>query len=100
MTEGAPLALLIEQCLSETEARIQRLGDATVSSMFHSIRAQLLFMREVVADQQTPSIEDANRLTLGVIAVREFEDTDPAYCDLLCDAAFRFRALAQRPERW
>lgn len=100
-TPTSDLGALIEGALRETDRRLgagpEAAGADPVLAMLTSIRRQLQFMAAVVAAGPTPTVEQANGLTLGVIAVREFEADDPAYCDLLCEAAFRFKCLATGP---
>lgn len=99
MTDG--LGPLIEAARRETDRRLGTRPGAegvdAVGAMLASIERQLRFMAEVVSSGAPPTVDQANSLTLGVIAVREFEADDPAYCDLLCEATFRFRALATGP---
>ncbi|MEZ5407137.1 MAG: immunity protein Tsi6 family protein [Acidimicrobiales bacterium] len=101
MTDG--LGPLIEAARRETDRRLGARPEAAghaldpVHAMLASIDRQLRFMAGVVASGEAPTMEQVNGLTLGVIAVREFEVDDPAYCDLLCDAAFLFKALATGP---
>lgn len=97
------LGSLIEAAQRETDRRLgptrpPPAGADGVHRMLTSIRAQLDFMAGVVASGSPPTVEQVNRLTLGVIAVREYEADDLAYCDLLCEAVYRFKALLQRPD--
>lgn len=97
-TPTTELGALTEAALRATDRRLATWAEPTgvdaVRAMLASIESQLRFMAEVVASGSSPTVEQANSLTLGVIAVREFEADDPAYCDLLCEAAFRFKGLA------
>lgn len=98
MPAAAPangLGALLEAALRETDRRLRARPGAPadpVQAMLASIERQLRFMAGVVASGASPTAEQANGLTLGVISVREFEADDPAYGDLLCEAAFRFKA--------
>lgn len=88
-----PLLAMIDHALQMTEDRLARTPAGTsVHAMFGSIRAQLRFMRDTAAAGLTPTPETKNRLTLGVIAIREFETTDPEYADALTAAVHRFRS--------
>lgn len=95
-TPTTELGALIEAARRETDRRLGAgpVGADPVHAMLAAIKRQLRYMAGVVAAGPTPSVDQANSLTLGVIAVREFEADDPAYCDLLCEAAFRFKSLA------
>ncbi len=93
MTADAGLLALLDRALAMTEDRSRGIPvDTSVHAMFASLRRQLDAMRAEVAAGEVMTVEQRNSLTLGVIAVREFEADDPEYCDVLCDAVFRFRA--------
>ncbi len=81
---GDGLGPLIEAARRETDRRLSACPEAAGADAVHAMMA-------------SPTVEQVNSLTLGVIAVREFEADEPAYCDLLCEAAFRFKALAAGP---
>jgi len=90
----AEVAALVEQALAMTEERLGRLPAGSVHDMFSSIRNQLEFMHRTADAGSVPSVAERNSLSLGVIAVREFEITDAAYCDAICDAVYAFEKLA------
>src|SRR6185369_3667949 len=85
------LPALVDRALQMTEDRLAKAPAGSTHSMYSSIRNQLRFMKETIAAGKSASIEDKNRLTLHVIAVREFEDSDPDYCDALTNAAYLFK---------
>lgn len=89
------IGLVVEYAQVLTDVRIAGTpSGSSVHVMLGSIRAQLSFLADGVAASKPLTIEDVNRLTLGLIAVRELEDTDPEYCDALTFVAFRAKALA------
>lgn len=89
-----PVMDLIDKALRLTEDRLARVPAGTPThNMFGSIRTQLAFMHDTVAAGRAPTVDDKNRLTLGVIAVREFEDNDPDYCNALTEAVYQFKKL-------
>jgi hypothetical protein len=83
----------IDEAMRMTGERLAGIPASTVRDMLASIRNQLRFMRETIDAGRLPTIEEKNRLTLGVIAVRELETTDPEYCDAITRAAFAFKQL-------
>lgn len=91
---SAEAAALIERALAMTEERLGRLPAGALHDMFSSIRNQLEFMRRTADAGSVPTVAERNILSLGVIAVREFETTDVAYCDAICDAVYAFEKLA------
>lgn len=82
----------VDHALEMTDARLAALP-FEARAMLSSVRNQLVFMRDVVASGRCPTTAEKNALSLGVIAVRELEDTDPAFCDALTGALFEFRKL-------
>ncbi|MBP8810623.1 MAG: hypothetical protein KBG48_27980 [Kofleriaceae bacterium] len=89
----AQVATLIDTALTMTEERLAAAPGGPTQAMFGSIRNQLVFMRDTVADGRSPTTPEKNSLSLGVIAVREFETSDLTYCDAICDAVFQFKKL-------
>ncbi len=89
------IGLVVEYARVLTDVRVACTpSGSSVRLMLGSIRAQLSFLADAVAAGKPLTIEEVNRLTFGVIAVREFEDTDPEFCDALTFVAFRAKALA------
>jgi hypothetical protein len=89
-----PMLATIDKALRMTDERLARIpAGSSVHNMFGSIRAQLEFMRDTVAAGRSPTTDEKNRLTLGVIGVREFENDDPDYSAALADAAYEFKKL-------
>lgn len=85
------LPALIDRALQMTEERLADAPAGSMHGMYSSIRNQLRFMKDTIAAGTLASIEDKNRLTLHVIAVREFDTSDPDYCGALCNAAYLFK---------
>ncbi|MEZ5408416.1 MAG: immunity protein Tsi6 family protein [Acidimicrobiales bacterium] len=90
----AEAAALAERALAMTEERLGRLPAGALHDMHSSIRLQLEFMHRTAAAGGVPTVAEKNSLSLGVIAVREFESTDVTYCDAICDAVYAFEKLA------
>jgi hypothetical protein len=89
-----PMLALIDEALRLTEERLAPIpAGSSVHNMYASIRTQLEFMRDTVAAGRSPTTDEKNRLTLGVIAVRELEADDPAYAGALTDAVYEFKKL-------
>jgi hypothetical protein len=57
------------------------------------IRPQLDFISRFLKENQVPTMEDRTRLTIGVLAVRNFDDSDPEYSNWL-------KALNYAFENW
>lgn len=85
------LPALIDRALQMTEERLADAPAGSIHGMYSSIQNQLRFMRDTIAAGKLASIEDKNRLTLHVIAVRELDTTDPEYSGALCNAAYLFK---------
>ncbi len=87
-------SLSIANALAMTEERMASLPhDTVVWNMFASVRNQLCFMRDVIEAGRIPTLAEKNSLNLGVIAIREFETTDPGDCDAICEAVLLFKNL-------
>lgn len=89
----AEVSARVDAALKMTEARLARLPAGSVRDMLASIRNQLRFMRETIDSGRSPTADEKNRLTLGVIAVRELETNDPDYADAITLAVFDFKQL-------
>lgn len=87
------VAASVDRARAMTDERLAAAPPGSVRTMFTSIRDQLESMRQTLASGASPAVDDINRLTLGVVAVREFEATDLVYCDAVCDAVFGFKKL-------
>jgi hypothetical protein len=87
------LITAVENALVMTQQRRTGVSDGLTHAMYTSIHNQLQFMHHTVASGAVPTLEEKNRLTLGVIAVREFETPDVEYCDALCNVVFDFKKL-------
>lgn len=91
----ARVAELVDNALAMTDERLGPMPAGVARNMLSSIRNQLEFMRRTIAAGAATTVAERNSLTLGVIAVREFETADLAYCDAICDAVAAFGALHQ-----
>ncbi len=91
----ARVAELVDNALAMTDERLGPMPAGVARNMLSSIRNQLEFMRRTIAAGAATTVAERNSLTLGVIAVREFETADVAYCDAICDAVAAFGALHQ-----
>jgi hypothetical protein len=58
--------------------------------MLKIIRAQLDFMEQCVQGGRNPTEEEANRVTLGPIAVKNLEEEDPEYARWLMKLHYTF----------
>ena len=85
----ANLVSMIDKALQMTDERLR----TSPLPMLSSIRTQLQFMKDTVAAGRAPTTDEKNRLTIGVIAARELEQTDSDYAEALSDAVFEFKKL-------
>lgn len=67
-------------------------------SLTNTIKAQLDFMESCVANGRSPTKEEALRVTLGVIAMRNLEDSCPDYALLLQEVGYAFKYWDKLPE--
>ena len=52
--------------------------------IYQSIEKQLMFIEDLLKHKAVPTAEDKERLTIGRLAARELEDSDPYLADVLC----------------
>jgi hypothetical protein len=72
---------VLEQTRLEAEALFQR---APRSNTYESIAAQLAAMQSMTANGRTPTEDERDSITIGLLAVRELEPThDPALADFI-----------------
>ncbi len=64
-----------------------------------NVLKQLGFMRKLTAGGNVPSAEERLKPDLGCIAVRNFDDSDPEYSDLLKELNYAFRRFDVLPPR-
>ncbi len=60
------------------------------------ISRQLEFMEECTRGDRSPTPEEADRITLGPIAVKNFEESDPDYAKWLSALDYAFRVTWSR----
>ena len=61
------------------------------------IQRQLEFMRACTDDTRVPTDEERTSTDVGPVAVRNFEDSDEAYADLLKELDYAFRRFDALP---
>ena len=86
--EQKPTAAVLDLASAMTQERITLAPGVDVYVL---IEQQLDFMRGFEAVGVDPSESDRERISIGVIAVRNFDDVDPEYSRVLCEAAYRFQ---------
>lgn len=84
------LAALLERAIPMVEGRLNKApGFAPLSSAL----AQLRKMKADVDANTSPSREERNSITLGVLAAREFETDDLELADTLVKAEYLYNRL-------
>ncbi|PCC71553.1 protein of unknown function [Nannocystis exedens] len=84
------------QVLAEARARTQAL-DPSQWPLLRRIADQLELMARATARGRVPHEEDRARVDVGLIAAREFEQTDPEYADQLQELEYTFRRYPSLP---
>ena len=85
---------VLESTLEEVSALIET--EATVG-LWKTIKAQLEAMAEWAADGRDPTKEERNRITIGIIVVRELE---PAYDPVIYQLTQRLHELSGYFYNW
>ncbi len=82
--------------LQKAEARTEELAKLGPSFKVPAmIRPQLEFIGEFLKQGKTPASEDRDRITIGVLAVRNFDDSDPEYSTWLKALSYAFKHWEQ-----
>ncbi len=84
------------QVLGEARARTQAL-DPSQSATLRRIADQLELMARTTARGRVPHEDDRARVDIGLIAAREFEETDPRYADQLQELDYTYRRYPLLP---
>lgn len=79
---------ILEKARARTE-EMARLGSSF--ALPSVIAPQLDLIAGFLAENRAPVAEDRARLTIGVLAVRNFEDADPAYAGWLMSLDYAFK---------
>jgi hypothetical protein len=87
-----------QDVLQDALDRTHQLEQADPSgSLPKLIRRQLEFMKTTIAAGRAPTPEEAARIDVGPIAVKNFEDTDPPYAEWLMELDYAFRRWSSLP---
>ncbi|MCY1010440.1 immunity protein Tsi6 family protein [Nannocystis pusilla] len=84
------------QVLGEARARTQAL-DPSQSATLRRIADQLELLARTTARGRVPHEDDRARIDIGLIAAREFEETDPRYADQLQELDYTFKRYPLLP---
>jgi hypothetical protein len=77
---------LVARALQMTD---ERLSAPKPWDLFRSIKRQLEFIQDNLVHGRTLSNDDKRRITIGVLAAREFDANDPDYANVLYEVADR-----------
>jgi hypothetical protein len=77
----------LQKALQQTE-ELQQLDRGW--ALLKQVRAQLEFMQSCTADGRSPTAEEAKRIDVGPLAVRNFEDSQPDYANWLMGLDYGF----------
>ena len=87
-TVRAELTELVEKGIAMTDERLRRWPNDQTLQM---IRSQLVAVQADVAGGSAPDSDLASRVKFGWIAVRQFEDIDPEYANVLTRASYLYQ---------
>lgn len=84
--------------LLEAFRRTRKIADADpLWELPKRIRAQIDFLANAVKGGRVPTAEEKSQIELGPIAVRNFEEGDPHYADLLKELDYAFSRWEELP---
>lgn len=69
----------------------ERLAVAADFQILKSVKAQLEYILDSFQKNKIPTDVEKDRVTLGVLAVREFEDNDSEYADILEKVSYVYK---------
>ncbi len=69
----------------------ERLAVAADFQVLKSVKAQLDYILDSFRNNRTPTDTEKNRVTLGILAVREFEGSDSEYADILEKVSYLYK---------
>jgi hypothetical protein len=79
---------ILKEAILQTEKYIQVYPELT---MYKSILNQLIFIQNIVVNEnRVPEKEEIDRVTLGSIAVKNFDYEHDEYADILMDCYSKF----------
>ncbi len=76
--------------LSEAQRKTDNIVAATGWDIAVSIKAQLDFIANCVNTNTRPTEEEASRINIGQLAMRNLEESDPQYADWLMELSYAF----------
>ncbi len=62
-----------------------------------TIARQLVFMKECTGDEKTPTADEREKPNVGVLAMRNFEESDEEFASWLSGLNYAFRRYHQLP---
>ena len=99
---AAPVEIVDRQkfaeMLQKTLPEVQKLASELPTwPVIHSALKQLEFMKTVTEEPRDPTDEEKERINVGVLAMRNFEESHPALADRLQELDYAFRRYEALP---
>lgn len=76
--------------LSEAQKKTDGIVEATGWNLALSIKKQLDFMASCLGAGRRPTDDEAARINIGQLAIRNLEESDPQYADWLLELSYAF----------
>jgi hypothetical protein len=95
MSATGDAVVAIERALELTAVRLREDPDYAV---YRTARAELEAMRRTLVASGAPDRQLQQDLSIGWLAIRELEGSDPEYEQALKRAAYAYRQLPERPQ--
>ena len=87
ITTKAKFNEILQQALGRAKALAQEVPDDPFQK---SILHQLQFMAQFLTEGRVPTYEERQKINVGVIAMRTFDDSDPTYAEQLSELDYAF----------
>lgn len=79
---------LINEAIKLTNERLAISPDFQI---LKSVKAQLVYILDAIQKDKSPTDSEKNRVTLSILAVREFEANDSEYADILEKVSYLYK---------
>jgi hypothetical protein len=71
----------------------EKLHDVPSSSIYLHALAQIDFIKRVLMQGRAPTQEERDFIDIGLMAIKELDDTEPEFSGVLCELSYQFKKL-------
>lgn len=63
------------------------------SGVYLHALAQINFIGKILTEGRTPTQQERDFIDIGLMAIKELDDTEPEFSDALCELSYQFKKL-------